>query len=204
MQRQWLIPLVRSELVRLLNGYVQSIELTEKVDEYVVPARLANRAGILGASFALVMVLVGGLVFAVTKLYIPVANLQEQNKSTLEKIHCEGETCDVAEIANDWDFAAADYVLDRVTYFFLNVDTSAADFRSLRHSDSMFVLRFQSPATVSTPAKESWRLLSTVKQRGSRRPRSCFSASERQSRCGPAAREHGHNTFNSAFGHNWQ
>ena len=52
MQQQWLIPLVRSELVRLLNGYVQSIELTEKVDEYVVPAKLANRAGILGA-FAL-------------------------------------------------------------------------------------------------------------------------------------------------------
>ena len=52
MQQQWLIPLVRCELVRLLNGYVQSIELTEKVDEYVVPAKLAHRAGILGA-FAL-------------------------------------------------------------------------------------------------------------------------------------------------------
>lgn len=49
MQQQWLIPLVRSELVRLLNGYVQSIELTEKVDEYVVPAKLGNRAGIAGA-----------------------------------------------------------------------------------------------------------------------------------------------------------
>lgn len=52
MQQPWLIPLVRNELVRLLNGYVQSRELIERVDEYVVPAKLANRAGIVGA-FAL-------------------------------------------------------------------------------------------------------------------------------------------------------
>jgi len=52
MEQQWLIPLIRNELIGLLNGYVQSKELAEKVDEYVVPAKLANRAGILGA-FAL-------------------------------------------------------------------------------------------------------------------------------------------------------
>jgi fructokinase len=52
MEQQWLIPLIRKELIGLLNGYVQSKELAEKVDEYVVPAKLANRAGILGA-FAL-------------------------------------------------------------------------------------------------------------------------------------------------------
>jgi fructokinase len=51
-QQKWLIPLVRSELVRLLNGYVQSRELIERVDEYLVPAKLVNRAGIVGA-FAL-------------------------------------------------------------------------------------------------------------------------------------------------------
>ena len=49
MQKHWLFPLIRSELVRLLNGYVQSRELTENVDEYVVPAKLGNRAGIAGA-----------------------------------------------------------------------------------------------------------------------------------------------------------
>ncbi len=49
MQEQWLFPLVRSELVRLLNGYVQSRELTENLDQYVVPAMLGNRAGIAGA-----------------------------------------------------------------------------------------------------------------------------------------------------------
>lgn len=48
MQKQWLFPLIRSELVRLLNGYVQSTEL-KNVEDYVVPARLGNRAGIAGA-----------------------------------------------------------------------------------------------------------------------------------------------------------
>jgi fructokinase len=52
MQQHWLFPLVRSELIRLLNGYVQSRKLAEEVDEYVVPAKLANHAGIIGA-FAL-------------------------------------------------------------------------------------------------------------------------------------------------------
>lgn len=52
MQQQWLFPLMRSELVQLLNGYVQSRKLEAEVEEYVVPAKLANRAGIVGA-FAL-------------------------------------------------------------------------------------------------------------------------------------------------------
>ena len=49
MQKQWLFPLIRNEVVRLLNGYVQSTELTKNLDQYVVPARLGNRAGIAGA-----------------------------------------------------------------------------------------------------------------------------------------------------------
>jgi fructokinase len=49
MQKQWLFALIRSELVRILNGYVQSTELTENLDQYVVPAKLGNRAGIAGA-----------------------------------------------------------------------------------------------------------------------------------------------------------
>jgi len=49
MQKEWLLPLIRTELVRLLNGYVQSTELTQNVDQYVVPAKLGNRAGIAGA-----------------------------------------------------------------------------------------------------------------------------------------------------------
>lgn len=49
MQKHWLFPLIRSEFVRLLNGYVQSTELTKNLDRYVVPAKLGDRAGIAGA-----------------------------------------------------------------------------------------------------------------------------------------------------------
>ena len=49
MQGHWIFPLIRSELVRLLNGYVQSQELTENLDQYIVPAKLGNQAGIAGA-----------------------------------------------------------------------------------------------------------------------------------------------------------
>ena len=49
MQQHWILPIIRSELVRVLNGYVQSRELTERLDQYVVPAKLGNRAGIAGA-----------------------------------------------------------------------------------------------------------------------------------------------------------
>ena len=49
MRKEWLFSLIRTELVRLLNGYVQTTELTTNLDEYVVPAKLGNRAGIVGA-----------------------------------------------------------------------------------------------------------------------------------------------------------
>jgi fructokinase len=41
--------LIRSELIRLLNGYVRSKELIENVEHYVVPPKLGNRSGIAGA-----------------------------------------------------------------------------------------------------------------------------------------------------------
>ena len=49
MQQPGLFPLVRKELVRLLNGYVRAKELIEEVEQYVVPPKLGNRAGIAGA-----------------------------------------------------------------------------------------------------------------------------------------------------------
>jgi fructokinase len=49
MQQQWLFPLIRSELIRILNGYVRSEDLIENVDQYVVPPQLGNRSGIAGA-----------------------------------------------------------------------------------------------------------------------------------------------------------
>jgi fructokinase len=49
MQQRWLFPLIRTELVEILNGYVRSKDLTEKLDDYVVPPKLGNRSGIAGA-----------------------------------------------------------------------------------------------------------------------------------------------------------
>jgi len=48
MQQPWLFPLIRAELIRLLNDYIRSKELIENVEQYVVPPELGNRAGIAG------------------------------------------------------------------------------------------------------------------------------------------------------------
>jgi fructokinase len=49
MQQPFLFPLIRKELVRLLNGYIQSAELLERMEGYVVAPGLGSRAGALGA-----------------------------------------------------------------------------------------------------------------------------------------------------------
>ena len=49
MQQPCLFPLLRAELVRILNGYIRMAELLENVDQYVIPAQLSNHAGIAGA-----------------------------------------------------------------------------------------------------------------------------------------------------------
>lgn len=43
---EWFITL---DLVRLLNGYLQSDALAGGIDRYVVPPGLGDRAGVLGA-----------------------------------------------------------------------------------------------------------------------------------------------------------
>jgi len=48
-QQAQLFPLVRAELGRILNGYVQARAMLEDIDSYVVPPGLGNRAGVLGA-----------------------------------------------------------------------------------------------------------------------------------------------------------
>lgn len=52
MSQRLLFPMIRAELHELLNGYVQSPAILERIDEYVVPPALAQHAGVLGA-FAL-------------------------------------------------------------------------------------------------------------------------------------------------------
>jgi len=49
MQQPQLFSAVRRKTLQLLNGYVQSQEILEHVDEYIVPPGLGNRAGSLGA-----------------------------------------------------------------------------------------------------------------------------------------------------------
>lgn len=48
-EQGFLFPLIRRNVQALLNGYVQSPAITEKIDEYIVPPALGNRAGTLGA-----------------------------------------------------------------------------------------------------------------------------------------------------------
>lgn len=49
MEQPQLLPLVRRKVQELLNGYVQSPLILERIDEYIVPPGLGNRAGVLGA-----------------------------------------------------------------------------------------------------------------------------------------------------------
>jgi len=49
MDQAHLFPLVRRKTQELLNGYVQSPEILERIDQYIVPPGLGNRAGVLGA-----------------------------------------------------------------------------------------------------------------------------------------------------------
>ena len=48
-RKKGLIEDVRSRVVRILNGYVAAPEITERIDEYIVPPGLGERAGVLGA-----------------------------------------------------------------------------------------------------------------------------------------------------------
>ncbi|HKP54417.1 MAG TPA: ROK family protein [Chloroflexia bacterium] len=49
MQQPQLFPMVRKEVQRLLNGYMQAPQLLAEIDSYIVPPALGNRAGVLGA-----------------------------------------------------------------------------------------------------------------------------------------------------------
>ncbi len=49
MEQPRLLPLVRREVQRLLNGYLQVPQLREGIEEYIVLPALGNQAGVLGA-----------------------------------------------------------------------------------------------------------------------------------------------------------
>ena len=49
MHQMELFPLIRRKTQELLNGYIAVKEITQDIGEYIVPPRLGNRAGVLGA-----------------------------------------------------------------------------------------------------------------------------------------------------------
>ncbi len=49
MQQAQLFPMVRAEVQRLLNGYIQAPMIVRNIDHYIVPPALGKRAGVLGA-----------------------------------------------------------------------------------------------------------------------------------------------------------
>jgi len=49
MRQEWLFEMIREDLRRLLNGYVRAKELMENLKQYVIPPKLGNRSGIVGA-----------------------------------------------------------------------------------------------------------------------------------------------------------
>jgi fructokinase len=48
-RQQSLFPLIRRRTVELLNGYIQMREITEGMDQFIVPPQLGDNAGVLGA-----------------------------------------------------------------------------------------------------------------------------------------------------------
>jgi hypothetical protein len=106
----------------------------------------------------------GALIFCFTNLYVPLEKLHERNQGTLERIQCEPQICDVSAIANDWEFIASDYVVDKDTNFLLNLDVPEGDFSDfvLQRSDPALSAGSRMPASVSTPAGESWRRIAAT------------------------------------------
>lgn len=49
MQQVQLFPMIRLKVVQYLNGYVQHPQILEDTDHYIVPPRLGQQAGVLGA-----------------------------------------------------------------------------------------------------------------------------------------------------------
>ena len=49
MQRRHLFAMINREVVEMLGGYVKSPVILNRIDDYIVPAKLGGRAGVLGA-----------------------------------------------------------------------------------------------------------------------------------------------------------
>jgi fructokinase len=50
MSQKHLFPLLRRNVTQLLNGYIQKSKIIDKIDAYIVPPKLGNDVGLLGAA----------------------------------------------------------------------------------------------------------------------------------------------------------
>jgi fructokinase len=50
MQNEFLLPMIREEVKKLLNGYVQHQAILEEIDSFIVTPQLGTKSGILGAA----------------------------------------------------------------------------------------------------------------------------------------------------------
>jgi len=49
MKQRHLFARIRAEVQTLLNGYVQAPEITDCIEQYIVPPELGSHAGVMGA-----------------------------------------------------------------------------------------------------------------------------------------------------------
>jgi hypothetical protein len=126
--------------------------------------RLHRRAIIFATVIAGAAVLAGACVFYAVEINLPAAALRERNRKTLDRVGCIEEVCDVAQLANDFEFLGSDYLIDKKTKFLLSFEPSEGVHSRLDRSDSSFALRFRDPETFVSPAGETWRLVSAEKQ----------------------------------------
>lgn len=140
------------------------------------PVRLQSRVRRLhrrAIGFAMVIacaaVLAGACVFYAVEIHLPAADLRERNQKTLDRVGCIDKVCDITELANDYEFLGADYLVDKDTRFLLSFEPSEGLHSRLDRSDSSFVLRFHEPETFVSEAGETWRLVSSEKRFGKRR-----------------------------------
>ena len=49
MEHTSLYPMIRKNVARLLNNYVQAPNITDDIENYIIPPALGNKAGILGS-----------------------------------------------------------------------------------------------------------------------------------------------------------
>lgn len=115
---------------------------------------------ILGFSLAasiVILLLFAGILTAV--LLLPsYQKLGEINRGTAQRIHCNDNSCDLADLVDDTNFTSADYVLTTKDHFFMDQRRHQGFW--IEFSDPSVLSRFRRPAEWTTPANERWRIFS--------------------------------------------